>query len=389
MEVINMPKPLEINLSPKEQQELIQIRDNHAKNHLRERAAAILKIAAGMSGRQVALKGLLKRRRPATVYDWVKRYRAEGVAGLKNKPGRGRKPAFSPKHAAPEAAKMALLHVLRRSPERFGYTQSRWNLRRLLAQCAWLRLKTEAGLWQLLKRLGISYKRGRDYVHSPDRHYWPKLSRIELARLRAWYEPEKYSFVYLDELTYYRQPTLARAYEAIGPEQPLARRSHRSNTSFRVLGALDAITGQLTYTQHSQITRFRLADFLAHLWAQKQPTAQLYVVVDNWPVHFHPDVLARLQPQQFPWPPTLPANWPTKPGPKAVVDNLPIQLLNLPTYASWLNPIEKVWRWLKQDVLHLHRSSDDWQQLKARVAGFLDQFEFGSLDLLRYVGLSV
>ncbi|MBK9008807.1 MAG: transposase [Anaerolineae bacterium] len=26
--------------------------------------------------------------------------------------------------------------------------------------------------------------------------------------------------------------------------------------------------------------------------------------------------------------------------------------LLFPTYASWLNPIEKLWKWLKQEVLH-------------------------------------
>jgi transposase len=56
----------------------------------------MLKIAAGQSGRDVALHGLLKHRRPDTVYDWVRRYRAAGIAGLRVQPGRGRKPAFSP-----------------------------------------------------------------------------------------------------------------------------------------------------------------------------------------------------------------------------------------------------------------------------------------------------
>jgi hypothetical protein len=67
--------------------------------------------------------------------------------------------------------------------------------------------------------------------------------------------------------------------------------------------------------------------------------------------------------------------------------NLPIQLLFLPTYASWLNPIEKLWRWLRQQVIHLHGFSDDWPALKARVADFLNQFRNGSTELLRYVGL--
>ena len=54
-----MPKPLTIELTPEQQQELEYARDHHEKPYVRERAAAILKIAAGMSGRQVALHGLL------------------------------------------------------------------------------------------------------------------------------------------------------------------------------------------------------------------------------------------------------------------------------------------------------------------------------------------
>lgn len=255
------------------------------------------------------------------------------------------------------------------------------------ASCPWLELETEAGLWQLLKRLGISYKRGRDYIYSPDRAYEAKLSLIEQCRLRAYYAPEEYAFLYLDELTYYRQPSLARAYEASGQAQPLARRSYRSNTAFRVVGALDAITGRVLFRQRSKIGLTCLSEFYADIRAIYPTHKQIYVVEDNWPIHFHPDVLARLQPQDFPWPPTVPANWPSEPRAKAVKDDLPIQILSLPTYASWLNPIEKLWRWLKQDVLHLHRLSDDWSALKQRVAAFLNQFQHGSFELLRYVGL--
>ncbi|MCB8937397.1 MAG: hypothetical protein H6655_03210 [Ardenticatenaceae bacterium] len=48
-----------------------------------------------------------------------------------------------------------------------------------------------AGSLPIAKTAGHrGYKRGRDYVHSPDRHYQEKLSLIELARLRAYYEPD-------------------------------------------------------------------------------------------------------------------------------------------------------------------------------------------------------
>jgi hypothetical protein len=284
-------------------------------------------------------------------------------------------------------AQLAVLLVVRRDPAQFGYEHSRWTLAMIANSCPWLRLTTAGGLSQLLKRLEISYKRGRDYVHSPDCHYQEKLHLIDLARWRTYFEPERFVFLYLDELTFYRQPSLARAYEATGSVQPLARRSYQSNTASRIAGVLNERTGQVNYCQRSRTT----TSVLAHFWydiRQAYPQAeQIYILVDNWPVHFHPDVLAPLQDQNFPFPPKLPANWPTQPSNRAICDHLPIQLLCLPTYASWLNPIEKLWRWLKQDVLHLHRFSDRWPELKERVAHFLDGFALGSTQLLRYVGL--
>lgn len=91
-----MPKPLEIKLTAEQREELEQVRDHDPRPYMREHAAAILKIAAGQSGRQVAQQGLLKTRWPDTVYGWVARYPADGLPGLAIKPGRGRKPAFSP-----------------------------------------------------------------------------------------------------------------------------------------------------------------------------------------------------------------------------------------------------------------------------------------------------
>ena len=278
--------------------------------------------------------------------------------------------------------------MVRREPRLLGHAQSRWTLDAIGQTCDWLRVSTAGGLSRVLDRLGIRYKRARSYVHSPDTAYDAKLSVLQLCLLRAWYQPESYVFLYQDEFTYYRQPSLARAYEIQGHQQPLAYRSYKSDTQFRVVAAMNAISGQVTYRQSSKIDLRQLSDFYAAVRADYPTAKEIYVAQDNWPVHFHPDVLARLQPQDFfPQPPKLPPNWPKQPGPKAVRDQLPIRLLLLPTYASWLNPIEKLWRWLQQDVLHLHRLSDDWQALKLAVANFLDGLTDGSLELLRYVGL--
>lgn len=91
-----MPPALKLELTSAQRQELEVMRDQSPKPYLRERAAALLKIADGQSGLATARTGLLKPRLPDTIYAWVKRYRARGVAGLQQSAGRGRKPAFSP-----------------------------------------------------------------------------------------------------------------------------------------------------------------------------------------------------------------------------------------------------------------------------------------------------
>jgi len=90
-----MAKPLTITLTGEQRHELELARAYHERPYVRERASAILKIASGMSARQVALRGLMKPRDPDTVYAWIRRYRKEGLEGLLVKPGRGRKPTDS------------------------------------------------------------------------------------------------------------------------------------------------------------------------------------------------------------------------------------------------------------------------------------------------------
>lgn len=306
---------------------------------------------------------------------------AYGVAGDAS-------PLFPPQCQTAAEAQTSVLNVLRRSPELFGIRRSRWRLSDLLAHWDWLTLHSAGGLSQYLKRLGIRYKRARDYVHSPDPHYEAKLSLLERCRLHCRSAPEHLVFLYEDEMTYYRQPSLSRAYELCGHPQPLAQRTLRSNSKFRIAATLDALTGKVVVRQCSVLNRLQLVHFLAAVCNAYPAAETIYLVIDNWPVHFHPDVLACLEPQRhLLWPRTLPANWPTAPTATPHYTNLPIQLLSLPTYASWLNPIEKLWRWLKQDVLHLHRYSDDWQMLRQRVDLWLANFRDSSDQLLRYVGL--
>jgi hypothetical protein len=85
-----------IRLTAEKLAELTKARDTAEQPYVRERAAAIIKVAEGQTPHAVARRGLLKPHDPDTVYAWLDRYAADGIAGLRVRPGRGRKPAFSP-----------------------------------------------------------------------------------------------------------------------------------------------------------------------------------------------------------------------------------------------------------------------------------------------------
>jgi transposase len=386
-----MPATRILQLTDEQRAELHQAMLRDPKAYIRERAAALLKIAAGESPHAVALTGLYHSRDPDTVYTWLNRYEADGVSGLVIRPGRGRKPAYHQVYPTADAAKEAVLHLVRRDPRQFEEPRSRWTLAALQRVCAWLGRISQPGVSQVLKRLHVTWKRGRSHVHSPDPHYVAKLLTIHvrLQEIRLRWTP-RLVLLFQDEMTYERHPSVANAYAASGREQTLASRSHASATQRRITATLDACTGRVIFRQAARIQIPTLCRFYEQVCAAyaDEPTL-IYLVQDNWPVHLHPDVLARLMPQTLPFPRPLPPNWPTKPRktwPDA--ERLPITLLMLPTYAPWTNPIEKLWRWLRQEVLHLHRHADDWAGLQTLVTQFLEQFAHGSRALLRYVGLS-
>ena len=111
------------------------------------------------------------------------------------------------------------------------------------------------------------------------------------------------------------------------------------------------------------MNRYRLIEFYRQVCEAYPSVQRIWMIQDNSALHFHPDVLVGMEPQACPFPFTRPKTWPTEPCQLAVrrygTWQLPIQLVLLPTYAPWLNPIEKVWRKLKQEFLYMHRYASD------------------------------
>jgi transposase len=218
-------------------------------------------------------------------------------------------------------------------------------------------------VWKTLQRCGVVYKRGREYLHSPDPDYDLKTALIHAAQQQVRAAPERVVLLYQDEMTYYRRPSLARAYAASGSKEPKALLGYRYNHKRRIVGSLNGFTGQFHPQQSAKCGVAQLKGYYQQLERAYPDADTIYLVQDNWPVHRHPELLLYFL-------------------------NSRIVPLWLPTYAPWTNPCEKVWLRLKQEVLHLHPFQDDWSALQATVQAWLDHWCSPSPDLLHYVGLS-
>lgn len=252
--------------------------------------------------------------------------------------------------------------VLCHSPRLYGLAHSRWWLEGIRQTIVWLGSLTLGGVHRLLRRLGLRYKRGRRHCHSPDPAYDEKLARLAWARALVAADPRRFVLVFEDELSYYRHPTVGYDYALAGSDRPHAHQGVGYNRYHRIAGSLDVHSGRLFCWQRRTFDRHTLLRYYRALEATYPEAEVIFVAQDNWPVHDHDDIHQGLA------------------GSKIV-------LLPLPTYAPWTNPMEKVWRKLYQELLHLHDFTDRWAELRETVETFLSQFAHGSQELLRYTGL--
>jgi len=181
---------------------------------------------------------------------------------------------------------------------------------------------------------------------------------LEAARAH----PAALAVLFQDEASFYRQPTQAALWAGTGRRQPHLPWSHRKNILVRVAGTLDAVSGQTCFREAPRFTVDELLRFYRQVLAQYANRTMIYLVQDNWPVHFHGRVQAFL------------------------LQHPQLQVLRLPTYAPRLNPVEKTWKWVRQQFSHAHPYSDDFGEFREHLSTCLTEMRAQPEVLRHYCG---
>ena len=169
-----MRPPLEIPVPTAEELERLGTLYRTTR-HVRLRTRAQIVLLAGEQRLAAPAIARIVREDEQTVRRWLKRYLAEGVEGLKDRPTPG-----APGRVTP-AYQEQLLGAVRRRPRSLGQPYSLWTLRRLadyLAEQTGLRVSYET-VRRVLAAAEIVLSRPQHAISSPDPEYAVKKRRLK------------------------------------------------------------------------------------------------------------------------------------------------------------------------------------------------------------------
>lgn len=275
-------------------------RSGRTERRLAERARIILRAAEGAGTRAVARALQV---RPATVSKWCRRFRAQGLAGLRD----AGRPGAPVKYA--EATTQRILRQLDTPPPP-GY--ARWN-GRLLAKA--LGDVPADQVWAVLRRLRLSLQRRRSWCVSTDPAFAAKAADIVGLYLHP---PANALVLCVDEKPHIQALERAQGYLKLPNGQALKGFAHeytRHGTT-TLFAALEVATGQVRAGHYQRRRRVDFLHFMNALVAT-YPNRDLHVILDNLNTH---------KPKRDRW----------------LARHPRVHLHYTPTHASWLNLIE-VW----------------------------------------------
>jgi transposase len=323
-----MPLTVAVNLSPRDREVLQSwLRAPSLRAGLAQRARIVLLAADGAAVKDIVARvGVSK----PTVIGWKKRYIAEGLAGLEDRPKPGRR------RVVEEAAVVSA--TLEPPPERLGVTH--WSTRLLGAELG----ISHVWVGKIWRRWGLQPWRAETFKFSTDPQLEAKVRDVVGLYLNP---PDKAIVLCVDE------KSQVQALDRTAPTLPMRlglpeKQTHdyiRHGTT-TLFAALEIATGRV---EQACLPRHRHQEFLRFLKqvAKAYPRRKLHLVVDNYATHNHPAVRAWL------------------------ARNPRITLHFTPTSGSWLNMVEIFFSIITRQAIR-RGSFGSVKDLIAAIGAFID-----------------
>ena len=324
-----------IKLSEKDRQTVGQMYEFHSKSQIRERCYGLLLSNEGYSMGLISDK---MNRHYQSIRNWIISFEKEGVKGLFNKKGRGRKPKLTSKECKTVCA------IIEKEPRRIGE-----HLTEIQKQTA--KLLSHSTIRRLLKKAGYSWRRMRRSLKGKrdEKDFQEFKSRLE--NLKDLEDKGLIELYFCDESGFSTVPVVPYHWQKIGEQFTLpSSKSKRYN----VLGFMKRDSSVQTYGFQGSIdSKCAIAcmdDFCEQRLKRFNGKApQAYVIIDNAPIHNSKAFIAKEE------------DWLQK----------GVIILRLPPYSPELNYIEILWRKIKYEWLPLD-SYESYEILVKKVNYVID-----------------
>ena len=298
------------------------------------RGQAILLSGQGFTIAQLArIFGVTER----TIRNWLNAYETEGVERLRDAPRIGR-----PRSTTPEQDER-IAQVVEKGPAVLGCLMTVWTVVSLCAHLVSLGIQVgPATLRRRLHELEFRWRRPRWAVMRRD----PQGSaRMQLIAQAIWNAVPGTHILVGDETKVRHLPVLRAMWTRLARQFRIP--TPEDNRSFYIFGVLNILTGGLTHAFFDKANRLTFIEFLEQILVA-YPTGPIILILDNAKYHTAQDVMKWLEKHSR------------------------LTMLCLPRYAPQLNPVEKIWWYLKQKIAanHCYRTIEDLQNA---VRAFLDQ----------------
>jgi transposase len=325
-----------LSLTTKQRDELLTLYRKDPDPELRFRAHIILLLGQGRTWDTIEAILFCSSR---TVDRWLKRFQAEGAAGLAGRK-RGR-----PFRLGAGWVAVLVSWVTTRAPSDFGFLRSRWScavLTLLLRERHGAAIGREA-VRRMLHRGHLVYRRPRP-VPPPNE----EQRRVRLAGLRGLLEglPADETAVWQDEVEVNTNPEIGRMWMRRGQQATLP--TPGTNRKRHVAGSIHWRTGRVFATAGPKRDEELFLAHLDELRHRLRRYRKIHVICDRAKFHRSEAVMIYL--------------WEHRER---------IELELLPAYSPDANPMERVWWLLREHVTRNHRCRDR-DELMGMVMAYLE-----------------